>query len=338
MENHSKELGRVYWFKEIARIYNQIGYSRDDCGDVYPFALPKQDILTELSKRTHKPLYEHTHNSKGFTCREVYENIQLLEKDSVTWDDILDNMRDISKIQPPRISLKNPSESKENFSMLDWSHPKVKLTRVPYEKLSNLLLLSLAGNKLSDATYSFPSSLILLNLSENSLKSLVFGNPLPNLQLLNLSHNKLSSFNLKTSHLQELYIAANLLVSLEPLCTVDSLALLDASSNKLCSTKSIAGLQRLPNLLSISLKHNLVTQGQNYHRSLKQYAPTAYTVDPPCIEHFSMFTQFRRLAFSRKPALKKPTHCNTSRKSVVSQKNDSIVRQLARTPQTTRYR
>lgn len=141
--------------------------------------------------------------------------------------------------------------------------------------------------------YPFNSSLVVLNLASNRLSNVVIPCSLPNLRLLDVSHNSVTHIvhlN-RCPALQEAYFSHNWLASLHSFCPLRDLRVLDAGNNHLASLEAVAGLAANPKLLALQLLHNPICTRTGYEVHLKRLLPCLQHLNPVQIAVFSGYSR-----------------------------------------------
>ncbi|XP_043918341.1 toll-like receptor 2 [Protopterus annectens] len=117
--------------------------------------------------------------------------------------------------------------------------------------ISTLTVLDVSHNNLDDLpkNCTWSPHLIALNLSATSLKRLTMCIP-QTLQILDVSNNQLSNFNLNLPHLRQLYLSKNNLMNIPDASSFPNLYILKISFNKLSTIQkeSFLALRKLKSL------------------------------------------------------------------------------------------
>lgn len=146
--------------------------------------------------------------------------------------------------------------------------------------------------------YQFNSNLIVLNLAYNRLSNVSIPCALPNLRLLDLSHNIISHI----SHiaccpaLQEAYFSSNRLTTLLSFCPLRDLRLLDAERNYLSSLESVAGLAGNCKLMVMRMGRNPICKRIGYEMEIKRLIPWIQHFNPARIEDYSDYSHSNPLS------------------------------------------
>ena len=104
-----------------------------------------------------------------------------------------------------------------------------------------------------------PASLTCLDLTRCGLEGLDSLGLLPQLELLNVSYNKLASLELRQNRaLKVLYARSNRVAALEPLAALDALRSLDLECNAIASLEALQPLWALGGLTDLRLRGNML--------------------------------------------------------------------------------
>ena len=124
-----------------------------------------------------------------------------------------------------------------------------------------------------------PASLTCLDLTRCSLEGLDSLGLLPQLELLNVSYNKLASLELRQNRaLKVLYARSNRVAALEPLAALDALRSLDLECNAIASLEALQPLWALGGLADLRLRGNMLPLA-SYRRLCAQHLPSLATID-----------------------------------------------------------
>jgi Leucine-rich repeat (LRR) protein len=139
---------------------------------------------------------------------------------------------------------------------------------------NRLVYLSLAncGLTIMDESFHFFPSLVELDISHNDLRSITHLQDCIALEYINASHNRIYSLHhleRTIGHVKRLNFAHNDITSLEGLDKIYSLEEINIMHNAVQDFQQVQYLARLPNLESILLANNPITERRHYR--LKVY-------------------------------------------------------------------
>ena len=124
-----------------------------------------------------------------------------------------------------------------------------------------------------------PASLTCLDLTRCGLEGLDSLGLLPQLELLNVSYNKLSTLELRQNRaLKVLYARSNRVAALEPLAALDALRSLDLECNAIASLEALQPLWALGGLTDLRLRGNMLPLA-SYRRLCAQHLPSLATIE-----------------------------------------------------------
>ncbi|OMJ69145.1 hypothetical protein SteCoe_33208 [Stentor coeruleus] len=296
----------------------------------------KANPIPELSP--HRQTYTFSYES---TCSDTIPKAFSKSSQNISGNYFLPSDQDnnFSSISIQKVSTDNEKPSVRtpspiNNCALDLSFPDIKLITYPEIKTQgNLQYLSLAGNSLISTKYDFPQGLIVLNLASNHFSELKFQVNLPNLSLLNLTSNQISLIKETSSFLniKELYIANNCITTINILCYLTSLYLIDCSYNEIQSFEDIAQLAISKKLGILKLRGNPISSLDNYKESVISILSRLYCFDPLNIISLSYYKNLGSLPFLPikdifEEVNEKMITKNPSEGSIVNKNKPSLIR------------
>ena len=188
----------------------------------------------------------------------------------------------------------------DSSPIFEANFPEHKFLKYPeLSQFENLQFLYLAGNSLSSTLFTFPQSLVAINLSCNRISELKFEQEMKNLQMINLTNNQISrifSVN-QMKGLKELMVANNCLRSLNLLCHLPELSVVDCSFNEIDSFEDIAGLVISKRLGVLKIKGNSVCLKENFDKIVAGLLPRIYNWDPASVFEISAFKHLGNQAY-----------------------------------------
>ena len=227
----------------------------------------------------------------------IYKEKEIIKQNRNFEEPIL-NIKEIPKEYKPQ-PIQVPHNNNQNKT-IDLSYQEPKMQTYPeLKRFSNLLHLSLAGNGLTSTKYLFPNTLQVLNLSSNNISEFNLDNDLENLLLLNLTSNHISIISgiNHIKNIKELYLANNCITSINMLCHLNSLILLDCSHNEIEIFEDIAGLVISKRIGILKLRGNPLSSKLNYEQVVNSILSRIYCLDPLNIIELSSFKELGSLPF-----------------------------------------
>lgn len=146
------------------------------------------------------------------------------------------------------------------LEILDLHNNRITILPSNIQRLSNLHILNISGNKLESLSFECLKNLVELNASRNKLSGSLLRTAidLPNLKMVDVANNALTSLmangTARLSSLQSLNITENRLLELPDVSDWTELLTLAASGNKLSAFPE--GFTRLPRIKNVDFARN----------------------------------------------------------------------------------
>jgi len=300
----NKVMNRIGWFMQLRVMFENSQYCTDD-------TVWKASFLNEfLSLQDTLPLksieeYKEKTEERGLSLNEVYNSIDGLIENKVTFDQIIDAVMNIKPSLQQSLTLpanRNRSSvnsmcttySKSllaNCSLAKLRKPLKDLKDLPSSLPEKLNVKNIRALKLSNQPIKqikgLTQNITILNLSGCKLKSLKELEGCPLLELLNVADNLLSELpKLKT--LKELYMSNNKFIKF-PL--FPSITLLDISKNLIASINHV----RLTKLVTLLITETPLVLKKDYEIWLKRSFPALRNLNPRDICLYSSYLDVHEL-------------------------------------------
>ena len=263
-------------------------------------------LSMDKKKKEKKPAHipeptEKTHKVIKSMDSEAFEHFSPIVPEPRVKTPILINLNpNLRQYQESFKAMQKKTHSPDPSPAFEANFPEHKLLKYPeLGHYDNLQFLYLAGNSLSSTLFAFPQTLVALNLSCNRISELKFEQEMKNLQLVNLTNNQISrifSVN-QMKNLKELMIANNCMRSLNLLCHLPELHLVDCSHNEIESFEDLAGLVISKRLGVLKIKGNPICLKENYEKIVSGLLPRIYNLDPVSVFELSAFKHLGNQAY-----------------------------------------